>query len=77
MSRSGATRTSNEAGRITKIDCSKTRVKSKPSRQAASTTGPNAASAAGAQEGFDIFMMGQIQLGMKMKMKMKMKKRKE
>lgn len=59
-SRSGAMRTSIAAGRSTKTDCSKTRVKSKPSRQAASTTGPKAASAVGAQRGVeDVFMMKQ------------------
>lgn len=44
------------------MDCSKTRVKSKPSRHAASTTGPKAASAVGTQRGVeDIFIMGQGQ----------------
>lgn len=54
--RSGAARRSRDAGKMTKTDCSNRRVKSKPSRQARSTTGPKAASAEGAQRGAEVFM---------------------
>ncbi len=55
-SRTGAATSSSNAGRITKMDCSKTIVKSKPERQSLLTMGPKAASAEGRQSEVDAFM---------------------